>query len=172
MLCNRIIKPKPLPIVIENEFIGAGCLFTNHKHVLAGYHHRKTTPFIGGFGGKKEKNEVYEETAIREMVEELFNVTNVSFTLIINIKKIIPLKTLHHNNYYILVYTFDDLLTILAECNKFIKSDLYEIMPDTVEKLIFNRLYNEKSEISTLCLLPKSKFLKIEKDFAIDVGMI
>ena len=129
-------------------------------------------PFIGGFGGKKEKNEVYEETAIREMVEELFNVTNVSFTLIINIKKIIPLKTLHHNNYYILVYTFDDLLTILAECNKFIKSDLYEIMPTTIESLIFNRLYNEKSEISTLCLLPKSKFLKIEKDFTIDVSMM
>jgi hypothetical protein len=172
MFCSRIIKPKPIPILTENEFIGAGCLFTNHKHVLAGYHHRKTIPFIGGFGGKKEKNEVYEETAIREMVEELFNVTIVNFTLIINIKKIIPLKTLHHNNYYILVYTFDDLLTILAECNKFIKSDLYEKMPDTVEKLIFDRLYNEKSEISTLCLLPKSKFLKIEKDFTIDVSMI
>ena len=172
MLCSRIIKPKSLPILIENGFIGAGCLFTNHAHVLAGFHHRKSIPFIGGFGGKKEKNEVYEETAIREMVEELFNVTNVSFTLIINIKKIIPLKTLHHNNYYILVYTFDDLLTILAECNKFVKSDLYEKMPTTVESLIFNRLYNEKSEISTLCLLPKSKFLKIENDFAVDISML
>jgi hypothetical protein len=172
MLCSKIIKPKPLPILIENGYIGAGCLFTNHNHVLAGYHHRKSIPFIGGFGGKKEKNEVYEESAIREMVEELFNVTNVSFTLIINIKKIIPLKTLHHNNYYILVYTFDDLLTILTECKKFVKSDLYEKMPDTVETLIFDRLYNEKSEISTLCLLPKSKFLKIEKDFILDISMI
>jgi hypothetical protein len=168
MLCSRIIKPKP----IDPGYIGAGCLFTNHNHVLAGYHHRKSIPFIGGFGGKKEKNEVYEESAIREMVEELFNVTNVSFTLIINIKKIIPLKTLHHNNYYILVYTFDDLLTILTECKKFVKSDLYEKMPDTVETLIFDRLYNEKSEISTLCLLPKSKFLKIEKDFILDISMI
>lgn len=172
MFCNKIIKPKPTPILIENRFIGAGCLFTNHNHVLAGFHQKKTIPFIGGFGGKKENNEIYEETAIREMVEELFNVTNISFTLIINIIKIIPLKTLHHNNYYILIYTFDNLLTVLAECKKFIKSDLYEKMPTTVESLIFDRLYNENSEISTLCLLPKSKVLKIENDFAIDISMI
>jgi len=168
MLCNRITKPKP----IVTEFIGAGCLFTNHTHVLGGFHHLKPIPFIGGFGGKREKNETYQENAIREMVEELFNVPHVIHTLIINIKKVVPLKTLHHNDYYILVYTFDDLLTILDECKKFVNSNLYKKMPETVESLIFDRLYNEKSEIATLCLLPKSKVLKIEKDFAMDISMI
>ena len=45
-------------------------------------------------------------------------------------------------------------------------------MPETVESLIFDRLYNQKSEITTLCLLPKSKVLKIEKNFAMDISMI
>ena len=67
---------------------------------------------IRRFGGKREKNETYQENAIREMVEELFNVPHVIHTLIINIKKVVPLKTLYYNDYYILVYTFDDLLTI------------------------------------------------------------
>ena len=52
-------------------FLGAGILFTDEKHVLAGYSYRKQ---ITGFGGHRRGEETPAQTAFREVVEELFEV--------------------------------------------------------------------------------------------------
>jgi len=135
----------------------AGSVFTDGKIILAGYQPRKRVPTISGIGGKKEDGETYMKTAIRETLEELFEI-EVSAQLISELEVIPPQKIVQNGSYIIAVYTFNDLENML----KFIKrkgltSKLYDIMPSTLMELIFNRKLVENPEISHLALLPLVK---------------
>ena len=152
------------------NFLGAGIFFTNGNLVLSGYQANKEIPMIGGIGGKKELNETYQETAIRETLEELFDIEPTKEIIKLINMNIIYKKTMIQNNYIILVHTFEDLELILLKLNQYnIISPLYDIFPTTISELILRRKYEEDSEISHLCLLPLKENLQIDPDFNQDV---
>jgi len=156
-----------------NDYTGAGCMFINVNKtlVLSGYQPNKKS--ISGFGGKKEKNECYHQTAIRELFEELFNISHLSDNILNEIYEIIPLKIQYTNNYVNLIFSFDQLTNMLEILDYYkIKSNLYNTFPICLTELILNR-NNQNSEILHLCLLPNiNTKIKINKDFINDIKLL
>ena len=134
------------------EYTSAGCIFTNGTHILGGYQPNKKTPCISGIGGKREGCEEFVQTAMREMLEELFGI--YSRNDLVNSLMAIPYDRLVISGDYVsLVYSFDSLEKILEVVRLNATSPLYNEIPLTLFDLIFKRL-GVNSEISHLCLLP------------------
>jgi hypothetical protein len=158
------------------SFIGAGIVFLNkfNSTILAGYNIKINS--ISGIGGKSLENEDLDKTAIREMLEELFELqenTNLNNYINLILAIITPSNIINSNNYYIHIYNFEDLQQILNILNlNNIKSKLYDIFPTNLTELIFNRKINEATEISNLCLLPITCNLKFAPDFLQDLDLI
>jgi hypothetical protein len=146
------------PIVnpLFNNFMGGGCVFTDGKHVLAGYQPYKKFPCISGIGGHKEEGETYYQTAFRETVEEIYHVNSMPSQLVPTlIRHLPPRKEDNHLNYILLNYTFEDFNKFLRICKRSgLKSPLYKKLPSTLLECIQNRDVDMKAEISHLCLLP------------------
>ena len=163
------------PLEDQSNFMGAGCIFTNQTHVLAGFHPNKKIPNISGFGGKREGNETYTQTALRETLEELFHIKPASLDLIKLIEA--NLKPGHISKqktkeglYYILHYTFEDLKLILKFASLYcVDTPLYEKWPTNVQRLIFYRKMEKSSEISQLCLLPFIENITVDENFKKDL---
>ena len=64
----KFVRSKAAP-EDESNFMGAGCIFTNGTHVLAGFQPNKKSPAISGFGGKRHGTETFTQTALRETLE-------------------------------------------------------------------------------------------------------
>ena len=165
-LCNCI----PIKDNINN-YNSAGCIFINNSLVLSGYQKKKTNYFISGIGGKKQNEDVnYIHTAIREMIEELFEIYIIPNKLLEELYEIKPLKINYSNKYVNIVYSFDhldEMLEILYSYN--LKSPLYISFPSCLNELIFNRKINN-NEVTHLCLLPFVKTeIKIDKNFIKDI---
>lgn len=146
---------------VENssEYSAAGTLFTNGSYILAGFQPNKSVPIISGIGGKSLPGEDCHTTAIREMIEELFDIYPVPADIIEAIKPVKYEYVMTHNAYYNVVYTFNSLTVILDILRmKGLCSPLYDSFPITVIELIMNRkILDEKlSEISHLMLIPTS----------------
>ena len=88
---------------LSTTHIGAGCVFTDGKLVLAGYQPFKEIPCISGLGGTKKDGESVFETAMRETIEELFEITNISVVFLEYIKRQLPGKYIRNNNYIFIV---------------------------------------------------------------------
>lgn len=144
-------EPKIHPYQPYNS---AGIVFTNGTHFLAGYQPNKRKPFISGIGGSKNLAEKFLETAIRETIEELFDVIVPCKLIFKIIDKLEPKKVIRNNDYMMVLYSFDDLKTFLKICYKNIKSPIYNSIPRTLDDLLFKRKPTKTSEISQLCLLP------------------
>lgn len=142
-----------------HNFMGAGCVFTDGKHVLAGYQPNKKFPCISGIGGHKEEGETYYETAFRETVEEIYNVSSLPPQLIPSLmRQLPPRKEDFQHNYIILHYNFDDLKKFLQICKySGLQSPVYKKLPLTLTQCIRNREIQSTAEISHLCLLPVIK---------------
>ena len=139
------------------NFSSAGCLFSNEQFLLAGYQPRKQKPFLSGLGGKREGEESYLVTALRETIEELFEIQRVPLEWIEEIQSSIRHRGILKNGDYISVlYSFEDLeviLFILQQKNA--TSELYEQFPRSVFELVFHRkLLEYPAEVSHLTLLP------------------
>ena len=141
--------------------MGAGCVFTDGKHVLAGYQPHKKKPGITGIGGHKEGEETYLQTAFRETIEEIYNVTNTTIpvglidTLIRTLK---PKKIKMKKGYVLVTFDFRDLDQFLALCKKTgLRSPLYVRLPKTLIEVIQMRGYDLHAEISSFALLPVVK---------------
>lgn len=155
--------------------IGAGCIFTNGNHVLAGLQKKKGEFIISGIGGTRESDETFDVNAIRETVEELFDISNVDATLI---KKICD--TLHpkdrflHGGYGVLVYDFDQLVTMLriVKDHATDASPVYRTFPSTIDELILKRVSREDSEINTLYLLPVIENVRMDDYFLQDIDRV
>jgi hypothetical protein len=148
------------PVAVPNypAHMGAGCVFTDGKHILCGYQPHKKKPGITGIGGHKEGEETYLETAYRETIEELFHVTNTVIpigliaTLIRSMK---PKKIKMKKGYVLVTFDFRDLEMFLKTCKKSgLRSPLFKKMPTTLLETIQQRTTDLKAEISVLCLLP------------------
>lgn len=160
------------------EFVAAGIVFTDGKLMLAGYQPKKTHPYISGIGGSKKNNETPQDTAIRETLEEIFDIEIVKEDMLDLIKKnIIPGKTVKNGSYVCFVYSFNDLEKLLNIVKySGLRSPLYNQIPTTVSDLILNRDTTNESEISHLCLLPlvkhNSKNPLVDKNLIKDMSQI
>jgi hypothetical protein len=156
------------------EYTSAGCIFTNDTHILGGYQPNKASPCISGIGGKKEGVEEFLETALREMLEELFGLYNKEY--IPPLMAIPYERLLISGDYVSIVYSFTSLEKILLELNRLSAvSPLYTEIPLTLIDLILKRL-PVNSEISHLCLLPLVKHSRtspfVENCFVKDIRML
>jgi hypothetical protein len=141
-----------------NIYEAGGCAFTDGKLVLAGYQPHKVNPRISGIGGAKQEGETYITTAIRETLEELFEI-HPTDEIINQIKMYVMPRKIHHNGSYVIIqYSFEDLLVILQIVNTSnVETPLYESIPLTLHDLLFKRNFVQGAEISHLCLLPVVK---------------
>lgn len=155
-------KTVDLSAVSVQEFMGAGCVFTDGKHVLAGYQPFKKFPCISGIGGHRENGETPYQTAFRETVEEIYHVSTLPPQLIPNlIRSLPPRKADNHMNYIILNYNFEDFKKFIKICKKSgLQSPLYRKLPRSLMECIRNRDASTNAEISHLCLLPVIKDFK------------
>lgn len=138
---------------------GAGCVFTDGKHVLCGYQPQKKSPGISGIGGMKEIGETYLETAFRETVEELFDIKTLPRDLLPELLHTLhPRKMKMSKGYIQVLFSFEDLTLFLKICKKKgVISPLYSKVPKTLGELIQQRQVSSSAEISHLCLLPVVK---------------
>jgi hypothetical protein len=133
----------------------AGCVFTDGTYMLAGYQPNKNQPRISGLGGKALNGESYITAAIRETLEELFEI-NPAPLIIQDIQMyLIPQRTIQNESHTMLEYSFEDLHCMLDILRTHqIQSPLYNTMPKNITELIFRRNINPKAEVSHLALLP------------------
>jgi len=149
------------------SFMGAGCVFTDGKHVLGGYQPHKSKPGITGIGGHREGEETYLQTAYRETIEEVFHVKHIPVGLIKKLETHLkPRKIAKTKGYVLLTFTFDDLCQFLKLCKKSgLRSPLYDVFPTTLITMIQSRGYDLEAEISSLALLPVVKSHQRLKNF-------
>lgn len=150
----------------------AGILFTDRRMVLAGYKSYKG--YITGIGGKQKKDEPIFHTAIRETVEELFEISHISDELLARYAKLlIPFRTLKNKEFTHFLCTFQQLQSLLVDriiTNK--KTPIYDETPTTIEDLILKRKPTEKTELSHLLLLPYVSDLRVAGHLASDLNML
>ena len=143
----------------------AGILFTDGKFVLAGINRDED---ISGFGGKKIATETPVVTAIREVLEELFEIEPTHQLIDIIIDKIEFDHLISRENYSMFVMNFYDLETICDVVMKScIKSPVYDRMPMNVNDLMMNRKGGK--EIKEVFLLPARTNLDFDGTFLNDI---
>lgn len=144
------------------EYNSAGIIFTDEKHVLAGYQKNK---FYSGIGGKKELSDLSVKfTAIREMLEELFGFEMIEQNLETE-------KKIEKNIEELLLLKDTINLTFQNSTNSFI-TDIKEQVQNSLDKEIIkykicndklkielNNMYNEQ----ILQLIQKIETINIEK---------
>ena len=158
------------------EFNSAGSLFTNGTHVLAAYQRDPKKPTVSGIGGKREGGEKYMETAIRETVEEVFGLAEVSPVLIGRIiSKVEPRVVKQMGAYVLLIYNFNDLEKIIEIVRGEVRvSPLYKVFPRTLLELILKRegAAEPRPEVFYLSLLPAVKNTTIDVEFLEDIKIV
>jgi hypothetical protein len=154
-------KPKqpvipPIQVPRYDIFMGAGCVFTDGKHILGGYQPHKAKPCISGIGGHAEGGESYLQTAYRETIEEIFHVSTVPKALVDTLIRTMTPRNIRMKKGYVLVqFTFTDFEIFLRLCKQAkLQSPLYTKLPKNLLDTIQMRKTNKEAEISALCLLP------------------
>jgi hypothetical protein len=171
---NRKVHPIHT-LTVPETYKAAGTVFTDGNLILGGYQPHKKFPIISGIGGSKTIGETPPYTAVREMLEELFEFKKIPKDLIDDILEFVPpIHSEKHGSYIYFIYTFKDLKSILRLVGKHhLKSPLYEIIPDSVWKLVSNRRIDPSVEITHLCILPLvSERLKFDSNFLDDMPSI
>jgi hypothetical protein len=138
------------------EYEAAGCAFTDGKLILAGYQPNKPQPFISGLGGAKAEGETPFDTALRETLEELFEVQDPPQALLSELEATLtPSSVLQNGTYIMFVFSFADLEAILRLAKLHIAhTKMYSTFPETLVELVFGRQSQPEAEISHLVLLP------------------
>lgn len=148
---------------------GAGCMFVNRTHVLAGIHNRQVgkrhpRTVVSGFGGKREDGESWKQTAFRETIEELFDVRvekavfeHEIYPRLLTLRPLSVQYTSAPRPYITIVYSFDHLRRFLAICRPFVKrlpSSAYsDRFPRTEVDLVMDRNRpSAKTEITHILL--------------------
>jgi hypothetical protein len=154
------------------NFKAAGCVFMNETHILAAYQPNKKRPHISGFGGKRMNDETFLQTALRETVEELFDLEVPQKLLRTLTQTVFPTKVILRESYVCVIYTFDQLIDILQICKKFLEKTIYPAFPESLEELILKRQPRATSELGHLCLLPLVRGLQIDPLFMEDFNIL
>jgi 8-oxo-dGTP pyrophosphatase MutT (NUDIX family) len=151
-------------------YSGAGVLFTNRSLALAGYHPHKGC--LSGLGGKREhSDQCSQETAFRELLEELLGVATVPPSLMTDLCSAFscPELMICDSHYVLFVYSFKDLVRLLHLCKSSgITSPLYTSFPESIEALLLERLPHD-GEISDLALVPVRSGMVLDPCFQEDL---
>jgi hypothetical protein len=148
----------------------AGILFTDGKFVLAGYNPKKF--HISGIGGKAEEGETPIKTAIRETLEELFELEEIPEDLKTVLYENLTFDTVISSNGYInFIMDFNyDLEVILETVYKYdVKSRVYFTIPRTLDQLIMTRKVVKEAELSHLMLIPCVDNIGLDDNFINDI---
>uniref|UniRef100_A0A6C0K4I2 Nudix hydrolase domain-containing protein n=1 Tax=viral metagenome TaxID=1070528 RepID=A0A6C0K4I2_9ZZZZ len=176
----------------ENDFEGAGCIFTNGTTLLAGYQKKKEKSIISGLGGRRKDEETFMETALRETIEELFDIKDIDpvflkkLTKLLRPRDVIFMEVEGWGIYITVIYSYSDLERLLDYTHKKLldythksvkRSPLYKTFPDTICKLLLNRIIPTGSppEITHLTLVPLDSTIAnatISPDFLEDITKI
>jgi len=148
----------------------AGILFTDGKHVLAGYNQH--TMKISGIGGKAKEGETVIHTAIRETVEELFELEEIPKELTELLYNNLTFDDLFFKGNYT-TFTMDfnyDLEVFFNSMTNFeLKSKVYDTLPKSLEDLIMTRKVSPTVEMSHLMLLPCVYNIFLDDSLLLDI---
>jgi hypothetical protein len=159
----------------QRPFQGAGCLFSKGDHALVGLHASKHGHVrICGFGGKREAEEPWWQTAFRETVEELLEPERIPFNLYHALRSMPPPRLLYdaESEYVVLVYSTEDLETFLRICGEHVTTPLYTTFPKTAEDLVFHRKPQRSAEISDIVFWPttnRHRMFRVTRDLMGDM---
>jgi len=144
-------------------------LFTDGKNVLAGYNPKKF--HISGIGGKAEEGETPVRTAIREVLEELFELEEIPKGVSTMLyEKLTFDKLFFRHDYSNFIMDFDDLKTIFKILSYFeLKSRVYDTIPTTLEELLMTRKVVKEAELSHLMLIPCVYNIGLDERFVGDI---
>ena len=153
-------------------FSAAGCLFTDKKLVLAGYQFRHGKGVLDGIGGSREEGETAIETAFRETLEELFDISP-SAALVAEMRCTFkPRSKFQTGQYICFVYNFKTLEKMMVFLKAHgLRSPLYKVFPVTVSELLFNRRIRP-TELTHLSLIPFVDELSLEEQFLKDFSRV
>jgi hypothetical protein len=131
---------------------GAGILFvdTESKSVLAGFHPKLNR--LSGFGGKQRGEERPEQTAVREVVEELFGIFTLSEEHIDMFAGQLRASKLY-SEYTLFIEPLEtvfELSTFLSKNGYF--SPFYTQLPISVSELLQQRILCKTTEVTELSL--------------------
>jgi hypothetical protein len=172
---------KPYPFPVLESYMGAGCIFTNGKHVLAGI--QRQSNMLSGFGGRREDSDKdYVHTAHRELIEELFGHKEIPEKVYTKFRQFEPLRILEplygSFPYINIVYSFKDLQRMIRIVNSLCCASMfYHLPPDHVSDLVFWREHIEGAEVTTLSILPiatdmENGIVEVEGCFVSDVSRL
>jgi hypothetical protein len=148
----------------------AGILFADERFVLAGYNPFKLA--ITGIGGKKQGDELPTQTAVRETLEELFELETIPESLFQIIWSNLVFDTIvSTGGYNVFHMSFRDLNYIMKTLQFFnVKSRVYDILPTTLSELILNRKYYRDAELSHILLLPREEIFQLDRSLMKDIS--
>jgi hypothetical protein len=148
----------------------AGILFTDDKFVLAGYNPHKRS--ITGIGGKARDGETPSQTALRETIEELFELEEIPETLtrLLNYELVFD-DMMTRGGYTVFIMNFNDLDIILRSLHRVhdLKSRVYDGLPITLNQLIMDRKVNPDAELTHILLIPCEVNLGLSKSLVNDI---
>jgi hypothetical protein len=132
--------------------MAAGILFvdTQSKSVLAGFHPKLNR--LSGFGGKRRGEELPEQTAVREVTEELFGVFNLAPEHIDAFAEELGSSTVY-DGYSLFVEPIETVfkLSMFLSKNGYF-SPFYSELPLSVSELIHYRSHSKTTEVTNILL--------------------
>ena len=96
---NKMFNKSPRFPEMEDEWHSAGILFTTDNTVFVGYKIVNDNWQISGFGGKRNEDETYIQTAIRETLEELYEAPITKETIEYVERRLKITKVINNNGY-------------------------------------------------------------------------
>jgi hypothetical protein len=148
----------------------AGILFADDRFILAGYNPFKLA--ITGIGGKKEGDELPTQTAVRETLEELFELETIPEYVFQTIWKHLRFdNVLYSNGYTVFIMDFDALHSIITTVKvSKLKSKVYDKLPANLSELILMRKSYKNAELSHILLLPREEIFQLDRFFMKDIS--
>jgi len=130
----------------------AGILFVDgqSRSVLAGFHPKLNR--LSGFGGKRKDEETAEQTAVREVVEELFGVFAMTPEHVTEFSKDLGIPHVY-KEYSVFVEPIETVfkLSVFLSKNGYF-SPFYNNLPLSVSELIYHRILSKTTEVTEVSL--------------------
>jgi NUDIX domain len=150
----------------------AGIIFTNGTHVLAAHQYKDGREIISGLGGKMELSDPTPYyTAVRETLEELFDIQPPASLISYICADVQPIHTMTAGGYINHQLSFDDLERLLLIVSRSeVISPIYPggAVP-TLNELILKRKAKNTSEVRALSILPITSAWFVDQNFMQDM---
>jgi hypothetical protein len=148
----------------------AGLFFSDDRHLLGAYQRKNGHLIISGLGGKQEASDpTLYYTAVRETLEELYDIKPSTGLINQVIHALKPHVTIDFEGYANFYLSFDQLNLLMEMVAADTASPIYRTMPRTITDLIQNRRPLPNSEISALALMPMESNAQIDAEFNNDI---